>query len=109
MVPNGASTPRLRTIALESRISYQQGYPSFNHLGHDVTDEGNVIHTFDGSMKADLQTEKAKNFTENLIYNQKVPTFTHWVSKNHIWPCGCTRVYLRIMIFAKLVHLLLSY
>jgi hypothetical protein len=38
-------------------------------LGHDVQDEGDVRPVF---KEAPDPGEKAKNFAENLIYNQKV-------------------------------------
>ena len=42
-----------------------------NHLaaGHDVRDEGDVVHVFD---EARDPAEKAKHFDENVAYNKKV-------------------------------------
>ena len=41
----------------------------FNLLGHDVQDEGDVLHIFKDNPDP---KEKAKNFAENSIYNKKV-------------------------------------
>ena len=54
-----------------SQLAIRRGLNKSCFLGHSVKDHGDVLHLLD-ELNEPEQPEKAKNFYENLIYNQKV-------------------------------------
>jgi hypothetical protein len=47
--------------------------------GHDVKDEGDLVHEFNET--PDPAAEKSKNFAENVIYNKRVNLLLLWIPR----------------------------